>query len=139
MEELKKRFYLGGWEVYRKSQGGTLELERETLHIIDDERRIALVDSLTVDNASVLTSPTQLIRYQRDDETGLYYYGARCYTSWLARFVSIDPLKDDYPQLSPFNYADNNPVSDLDYRWNAKYQDTKKKQVAKTCKGFIQR
>ena len=63
----EERFYLGGWEIYCKSQNGTLELERETLHMMDDERRIVLVDSLTVDNASVLTSPTQLIRYQLDN------------------------------------------------------------------------
>ena len=162
----EERFYLGGWEVYRKSQGGTLELERETLHMMDDERRIVLVDSLTVDNASVLTSPTQLIRYQldnhlnsagleldetaavisyeeyysfgttsyrsgrsnaevalkryryvgkeRDDETGLYYYGARYYAGWLARFVSVDPLKDDYPYYTPYQYEGNQPIVAID-------------------------
>ncbi len=133
---------------------------------MDDERRIALVDSLTVDNASVLTSPAQLIRYQldnhlnsaglelddtaavisyeeyypfgttsyrsgrstfevtlkryryvgkeRDDETGLYYYGARYYAAWLARFVSVDPLKDDYPFYTPYQYAGNKPIAFID-------------------------
>lgn len=64
-------------------------------------------------------SEVSLKRYQyvfkeRDDETGLYYYGARYYAGWLCRFVSVDPLKDDYPQLSPYNYASNNPVTDKD-------------------------
>uniref|UniRef100_UPI0013A5A2A9 RHS repeat-associated core domain-containing protein n=1 Tax=Reichenbachiella versicolor TaxID=1821036 RepID=UPI0013A5A2A9 len=62
---------------------------------------------------------TSLKRYryvgkERDEETGLYYYGARYYAPWLQRFISTDPLKDEYPQLNPYNYADNSPVTDLD-------------------------
>uniref|UniRef100_UPI0013A595AE RHS repeat-associated core domain-containing protein n=1 Tax=Reichenbachiella versicolor TaxID=1821036 RepID=UPI0013A595AE len=62
---------------------------------------------------------TSLKRYryvgkERDEETGLYYYGARMYIPWLGRFSSVDSLKDDYPHLSSYNYADNNPISDLD-------------------------
>lgn len=30
---------------------------------------------------------------ERDNETGLYYYGARYYAGWLSWFVSVDPLK----------------------------------------------
>ncbi|MEP0367424.1 MAG: SpvB/TcaC N-terminal domain-containing protein [Cyclobacteriaceae bacterium] len=65
------------------------------------------------------SAETSLKRYryvgkERDDETGLYYYGARYYAAWLARFISVDPLKDDYPQLNSYNYADNDPVGDLD-------------------------
>lgn len=62
---------------------------------------------------------TSLKRYryvdkERDDETGLYYYGARYYADWLARFVSVDPLKDDYPQLASYQYAGNDPLGDID-------------------------
>ncbi|WP_258104372.1 RHS repeat-associated core domain-containing protein [Marinoscillum sp. MHG1-6] len=62
---------------------------------------------------------TSLKRYryvgkERDEETGLYYYGARYYAAWLARFISVDPLKDKYPQLNSYNYSDNDPVGDLD-------------------------
>ena len=51
---------------------------------------------------------------ERDEATGLYYYGARYYAAWLARFVSIDPLQFDYPQLTPYNYAGNKPVTHID-------------------------
>lgn len=62
---------------------------------------------------------TSLKRYryvgkERDDETGLYYYGARYYAAWLARFVSVDPLKDDYPHLASYQYASNDPIGDVD-------------------------
>lgn len=51
---------------------------------------------------------------ERDEETGLYYYGARYYAAWLARFVSVDPLKDKFPYLSSFQYASNDPIGDID-------------------------
>ena len=47
-----ERIYLGGFEIYREyngSAGTTLALERETLHIMDDKQRIALVETKTTD------------------------------------------------------------------------------------------
>lgn len=41
---------------------------------------------------------------QEKDSTGLYYYGARFYDPELGRFLSLDPLGDDYC------YANNNPI-----------------------------
>ncbi|MEP0367427.1 MAG: RHS repeat-associated core domain-containing protein [Cyclobacteriaceae bacterium] len=62
---------------------------------------------------------TSLKRYryvgkERDDETGLYYYGARYYAAWLARFISTDPLKDEYPYYTSYQYAGNKPVTFID-------------------------
>lgn len=135
-----ERIYIGGFEVYREynSGGGTVKLERETLHIMDDKQRVALVETRT-DTAS----PEQLIRYQfgnhlgsaalelddkaqiisyeeyypygstsyqaarskteaakryrytgkeRDEESGLYYHGARYYAPWLGKWISCDPV-----------------------------------------------
>ncbi|MEP0367429.1 MAG: RHS repeat-associated core domain-containing protein [Cyclobacteriaceae bacterium] len=65
------------------------------------------------------SAETSLKRYryvgkERDDETGLYFYGARYYAAWLARFVSVDPLKDDYPYYTSYQYAGNKPVTFID-------------------------
>ena len=64
-----------------------------------------------------------------DDETGLYYYGARYYDSVIGRFISTDPLLfriDQMPQeernvvlsnpqnLNLYTYALNNPVKYVD-------------------------
>ena len=49
-----------------------------------------------------------------DNETGLYYYGARYYAAWLCRFVSVDPLADDYKFQNPYAYAANNPIKFID-------------------------
>jgi RHS repeat-associated protein len=51
---------------------------------------------------------------ERDEESGLYYYGARYYADWLARFVSMDPQFGDYPSLSPYNAMGNNPIKFID-------------------------
>ncbi|MCD4697340.1 MAG: hypothetical protein K8S16_13980, partial [Bacteroidales bacterium] len=51
---------------------------------------------------------------ERDDETGLYYYGARYYAAWIARFVSVDPLQHKYPHYTPYQYAGNKPISYID-------------------------
>ena len=47
-----ERIYLGGFEIYRefKSNGNDIALERETLHIMDDKQRIALVETKTQGN-----------------------------------------------------------------------------------------
>ncbi|MCF8374257.1 MAG: hypothetical protein K9H64_21730 [Bacteroidales bacterium] len=51
---------------------------------------------------------------ERDEETGLYYYGARYYAAWIARFVSVDPLQFEYPHYTPFQYAGNKPITFID-------------------------
>lgn len=60
---VKDRLYLGSNEIYREKISGSLDLERETLHISDDTGRIALVDTKTYDGG-VVGTPTNEIRYQ---------------------------------------------------------------------------
>ncbi|PLX07108.1 MAG: hypothetical protein C0596_13360 [Marinilabiliales bacterium] len=45
-----------------------------------------------------------------DVETDLTYFGARYYDSDLSNWLSVDPLSDKYPSLSPYVYCANNPV-----------------------------
>jgi RHS repeat-associated protein len=65
-----ERIYLGGFEIYREFQNdGDIKLERETLHVMDDRQRIALVETKTITNPDD-ESPTQLIRYQLGNHLG---------------------------------------------------------------------
>jgi len=49
------------------------------------------------------------------DMPGKWYdYGARFYDPQLGRFPSIDPIIEKFPYLTPFNYASNNPVTNID-------------------------
>lgn len=50
---------------------------------------------------------------ERDDATGLYYYGFRYYAPWLCRWVSADPSGvSDGPNVYQFVY--NNPITFVD-------------------------
>lgn len=64
---MKECLYLGGFEIYREyeNDGNTVKLERETLHIMDDKQRIALVETRTDTPA-----PDRLIRYQFGNHLG---------------------------------------------------------------------
>ncbi len=157
----EERIYLGGYEVYRKRSGTHAGLERRTLHIMDDQQRIALVEtrnnvndgtlkqairyqlgnhlgsaSVELDKAGSLISyeeyhpygttafqahssaEVSLKRYrytgkERDEESGLYYHGARYYAPWLGWWTCCDPsgLVDGanlyfYAQCAPTTFTD---------------------------------
>jgi RHS repeat-associated protein len=160
---MKERIYLGSFEIYREyaGDGQTVTLARETLHLMDDQQRIALVETRTQGNDG---SPPQLIRYQlgnhlgsaslelddqaqiisyeefypygstsyqavrsqtetpkryrftgkeRDEESGLYYHGARYYAAWLGRWTNSDPSGLlDGPNL--YVFVQCNPILNID-------------------------
>ena len=73
-------------------------------------------------------SPSSFTGKERDEETGFGYFGARymdheLMTMWL----SVDPMADKYPSVSPYAYCVWNPVRliDPDGREIGDYYDTK--------------
>ena len=50
-----------------------------------------------------------------DEETGLYYYGARYYEPRLSLWMSTDPLQEKFVDASPYVYCLQNPIIILDY------------------------
>jgi hypothetical protein len=44
----------------------------------------------------------------------MYYYGARYYTPEVSIWLSVDPLADKYPSMSPYMYCAGNPVRLID-------------------------
>jgi RHS repeat-associated protein len=160
----KERVYLGSFEVYREYTGAKAGLERQTLHITDDKRRVAIIEAR---NSVEDGTPPQLIRFQfsnqlgsacleldedgavisyeeyypyggtsyqavdqtinaaakryrytgkeRDEETGLYYQGARYYATWLGRWISCDPA-GMIDGVSVYVYVRDNPIILRDVR-----------------------
>ena len=49
-----------------------------------------------------------------DEETGLYYYGARYYDPRLSLWMSTDPAEEKYPDISSYAYCFNNPLKIID-------------------------
>ena len=160
---ITERIYIGGWETMRSRAGGAISspvtLERETLHVMDDKRRVAMVETKTIDTSGTPTGPLwrfqlgnlldsavmeldaqgRVITYEeyhpfgstafhsaagasevspkryrytgkeKDEETGLYYHGARYYVPWLGRWTAADPAGAvDGPNL--YQYVRNNPL-----------------------------
>ena len=50
-----------------------------------------------------------------DEETGMYYYGARYYEPRLSLWMSTDPSEKKYPRISTYSYCFNNPLSYIDH------------------------
>ena len=51
---------------------------------------------------------------EKDTETGYSYFGSRYYSSDLSIWLSVDPMSDKYPSLSPYVYCANNPIKLVD-------------------------
>ena len=49
-----------------------------------------------------------------DQETGLSYFGARYYDPKYSFWLSIDPLAEKFPSMSPYNFCFNNPLRVVD-------------------------
>jgi RHS repeat-associated protein len=47
-------------------------------------------------------------------EGNAYDFGARIYDPRLGRFLSVDPLYKDYSMYTPYQYANNSPIGQID-------------------------
>lgn len=91
--------------------------------------------SVIAGNNEVEVSP-KVYRYsgkEADDSTGLYYYGARYYISWLGRWASPDPA-GPVDGLNLYEFVGNNPLSYVDVGGTCK-----KKKAAKTAKKTVKK
>ena len=92
----------------------SLELDEQAQIISYEE--YAPYGSSTYQAVRSQTETAKRYRYtgkERDEESGLYYHGARYYAAWLGRWVSTDPIgiADD---VNLYTYTRCNPVIHLD-------------------------
>jgi RHS repeat-associated protein len=66
--------------------------------------------------------PLKRYRYtgkERDEESGLYYHGARYYAAWLGRWVNCDSLEDLWDGINLFAYVQARPINFTDASGNS--------------------
>lgn len=119
-KKLKERFYVGGFELYREYDAtGAPVLARDTLHVMDHKRRVALVETKTVDVTSAPGSlPVTTTRYQFDN-----HLGTACLE--LDESANVITYEEYYPYGSTSYQAVNSTVevSAKQYRYIGQERD----------------
>lgn len=69
---MKQRFYLGACEIYQEYDAqGNVTLERQTLHVMDDKKRIVLIETTTINTSMpAVNLPSTTTRYQFSNHLG---------------------------------------------------------------------
>jgi len=116
---VEERIYLGGYEIYRRRNGtisSTVTLERQTLHVMDDQRRVAMVETKPVDTTPGGSPTGPLWRFQLDNHLG---------SSMLE--LSATGTTITYEEYHPFGttsfHATDGSVSAKRYRYTGKEKD----------------
>lgn len=67
---IDERIYLDGYEIYRQRKSGALVLSRDSLHVMDGNQRVAIVETKTVDSDVPALVPTAITRFQLGNHLG---------------------------------------------------------------------
>ena len=92
-----------------------------TSYITDDKANITQYDAylpygelLVDEHSSSEELPYKFNGKELDEETGLYYYGARYMDPKISMWLGVDPMIEKYPEISPYIYCHNNPIVLID-------------------------
>lgn len=118
--KLKERFYLGRFELYREyDNAGSVSLERQTLHVLDDKKRVALLETKTIDTSAPKGSlPSTATRYQFDN-----HLGTACLE--LDETAAVISYEEYYP-LGSTSYQAGRTLAEVSlkrYRYTGKERD----------------
>jgi len=92
-----------------------------TSYITDDHANITQYDAylpygelLVDEHSSSEKLPYKFNGKQFDEETGLYYYGARYMDPKISMWLGVDPLMEKYPNVTGYCYTMDNPIKFID-------------------------
>ena len=92
-----------------------------TSYITDDKANITQYDAylpygelLVDEHSSSEDLPYKFNGKQFDEETGLYYYGARYMNPVTSLWYGVDVLTEKYDNVSSYIYCKNNPIAFMD-------------------------
>ena len=74
----------------------------------------AFGETFVEEHKNSINSPFKFNGKELDEESGLYYYGARYYDPRLSIWASVDPLAEEYPNIGGYTYCANNPLNIID-------------------------
>ena len=99
-----------------------------TSYITDDHANITQYDAylpygelLVDEHSSSEDLPYKFNGKQFDEETGLYYYGARYLNPMTSLWYGVDSRIGEMPFSSSYSYCDNHPVNFIDKKGNKKH------------------
>ena len=108
-----------------------------TSYITDDKANITQYDSylpygelLVDEHSSSEDLPYKFNGKEMDEETGLYYYGARYMNPVTSLWYGVDPLTERYANNSSYTYCLDNPIRWID-RKGMKWEDPKEAEKLK--------
>ncbi|QWU13791.1 RHS repeat-associated core domain-containing protein [Paenibacillus sophorae] len=112
----KERIYFGPFEIYREfaGDGSTIEFERESLHIMDGNQRMAMIETRTKGQEDL---PARLIRYQIGNHLG----SAHLELDHLGQIISYEEFTP-YGSTS-FQSVRNQNEAPKRYRYTGKERD----------------
>jgi len=98
-----------------------------TSYITDDKANITQYDAylpygelLVDEHSSSEDLPYKFNGKQFDNETGLYYYGARYMNPITSLWYGVDPRIGEMPFSSSYSYCDNHPINFIDKKGDKK-------------------
>ena len=92
-----------------------------TSYITDAKANVAQFDAylpygelLVDEHSSTEEMPYKFNGKELDEETGLYYYGARYMNPRTSLWYGVDPLAEKYPSVGAYVYCVGNPIKYID-------------------------
>ena len=71
-----------------------------------------------------------------DEETGMYYYGARYYEPRVSLWMSVDPIANLKNWISPYAYTKDNPLRYIDPDGQDEWEINKQGKIVKHIKTY---
>ena len=108
-----------------------------TSYITDDKANITQYDAylpygelLVDEHSSSEEQPYKFNGKQFDEETGLYYYGARYMNPITSLWYGVDPLAEKFPNIGAYVYCHGNPINMIDPDGKDDYKLNKNGQIS---------
>ena len=100
---------------FHRDHSGSTALVTDSLGNVDQRIEYTPDGSAFFQNVTgSYRTPYRFNAKEYDDDTELYYFGARYYDKNLGIWISPDPLAEGYPGVSPYAYCHGNPLSRVD-------------------------